>query len=52
MKWLKAQYTEDFICPKRGYMVTHNGCGGCDYEFCPLLQQADRAGGTELQCGG
>ncbi len=35
MKWLKDKYTDNFICPKCGQMVGHNGYGGCDYEFCP-----------------
>ena len=35
MKWLKDQYTENFICPKCGMMVRNNGYNGCDYTYCP-----------------
>lgn len=35
MKWLKDKFTDNFICPKCGYMVGGNGYGGIQYEFCP-----------------
>ena len=34
MKWIKDEVTGFFLCPRCGYMVTHNGYAGCDYEFC------------------
>ena len=40
MKWLKDKFTDNFICPKCGYMVDHNGYGGCDYKFCPECGRA------------
>jgi DNA-directed RNA polymerase subunit RPC12/RpoP len=35
MKWKKDEHTDNYICPHCGYMVQHNGYGGCDYQSCP-----------------
>ena len=34
-KWKKDKFTDNYLCPKCGHMVGHNGYGGCDYKFCP-----------------